>query len=141
MDQTVAIIFAFSAILLFAGLLFVIIALTRRSPKGINVEHYRSQWLDIEKMLRREEPASYSMAILNADSLLDKALRESGFAGQNMGERMRSAQKSWSNADTVWSAHKMRNRIAHESSTKLNYDTARRTLASFKKGLKDLGAI
>ena len=141
MDQTVSIIFAFSAILLFAGLLFVIIALTRRAPKGINVEKYRCDWLDIEKTLQKDIPATYTMAILNADSLLDKALRESGFPGQNMGERMKAAQKSWSNADVVWSAHKMRNRIAHEANTQVNFDTARRTLASFKKGLKDLGAI
>ena len=141
MDQTVTIILFFSAILLFAGLLFAVITFTRRSPKGVNVEKYRCDWLDIEKMVNKDEPTTYAVSILNADSLLDKALQESGFAGKNMAERMKSAHKSWSHADSVWGAHKLRNRIAHESSTKVNYDTTRRALASFKRGLKDLGVI
>ena len=56
-----------------------------------------------------------------------------------MGDRMKKV--NWSNADVVWGAHKLRNRIAHESDVKVNYDTARRALAGFKQGLKDMGAI
>jgi transposase len=56
-----------------------------------------------------------------------------------MGERMKNS--TWSNADAVWQAHKLRNRIAHESDVTVSYDDARRALAGFKLGLKDLGAI
>jgi hypothetical protein len=79
--------------------------------------------------------------VLNADKLLDQALRERGVKGETMGERMKTARESWSNANGVWTAHKLRNQIAHESEVQVSYDDARRALANFKQALKDIGAI
>ena len=141
MDQSVSVILFVAAVLVFAGLLFAIITFTKRGPKGIDVEKYRCQWLDIEKQLSRDQPASYKMTVLHADSLLDKALQDGGFAGQTMAERMKAAQKSWSHVDSVWAAHKLRNKIAHEPDTSVSFDMTRRALASFKRALKDLGAL
>ena len=87
------------------------------------------------------EESSYHLAILNADKLLDQALRQRGFKGETMGERMRSARQIWSNATAVWTAHKLRNQIAHEPEVKISYDQARRSLSAFKQSLKDVGAI
>ncbi len=81
------------------------------------------------------------MVLLNADKLLDQALKERGFSGNTMGERMKSANKIWSNANHVWGAHKLRNQIAHESEIKVSLNMTRRALASFRQALKDLGAI
>jgi hypothetical protein len=139
MDQTLSIIFFFTAILIFGGLLFAVIALARRGPRGLDVEKYRSRWLSIEQQLKRDETHSYQMCVLNADKLLDQALQEKGVSGTTMGERMK--QTKWSNANSVWSAHKLRNQIAHEPDVRLDYDGARRSLAAFKLALKDLGAI
>jgi transposase len=97
--------------------------------------------MTIEQQLKRDEVMTYSMCVLNADTLLDHALKDRGIAGATMGERMKQMQKKWSNANNVWSAHKLRNRIAHEPDVKLDYDNARRALASFKQALKDVGAI
>jgi hypothetical protein len=58
-----------------------------------------------------------------------------------MGERMKSARKTWTNANHVWSAHKLRNRIAHETNVRVSFDETRRALSAFKHALKDLGAI
>lgn len=139
MDQTLSIIFFFAAIFIFGGLLFAVIALARKGPRGLDVEKYRSRWLTIEQQLKRDESHSYQMCVLNADKLLDQALQEKGVTGTTMGERMK--QTKWSNANTVWSAHKLRNQIAHEPDVRLDYDGARRTLAAFKQALKDIGAI
>ncbi len=141
MDQTLSIIFFFTAILIFGGLLFAVIALARRGPRGLDVEKYRSRWMTIEQQLKRDEMSSYPMCVLNADKLLDQALQEKGVSGSTMAERMKSLQSKWSNANNVWTAHKLRNQIAHEPDVRLDYDGARRTLAAFKQALKDLGAI
>lgn len=141
MDQTLSIIFFFAAILIFGGLLFAVIALSRRGPRGLDVEKYRSRWMTIEQQLVRDETNSYAMSILNADKLLDQALQEKGVSGTTMGERMKAMQSKWSNANNVWTAHKLRNQIAHEPDVRLNYEGARRALASFKQALKDVGAI
>jgi hypothetical protein len=122
-------------------LLIVVIALTKKGPSQLDVDKYRLKWLAIEKQLVREQPASSHLAVLNADKLLDQALRERGVRGETMGERMKTAKDTWSNANAVWTAHKLRNQIAHESDVQVSYDDARRALAGFKQALKDIGAI
>jgi hypothetical protein len=58
-----------------------------------------------------------------------------------MGERMKIAKDTWSNANAVWTAHKLRNQIAHEPAVVVSYEDARRALGAFKQALKDIGAI
>lgn len=141
MDQTLSLIFFLAAVLIFGGLLFAVIALARRGPRHLDVEKYRSRWLTIEQQLKRDEESSYHMCVLNADKLLDQALQEKGVTGTTMGERMKQLQTKWSNANNVWSAHKLRNQIAHEPNVRLDYDGARRALGAFKQALRDVGAI
>jgi len=141
MDSPIGVIFFFAAILIFAGILFAVVTLTKRGSSSLDVEKYRTRWMTIEQQLKRDELSSYQMSVLNADTLLDHALKDKGIAGATMGERMKSAQQKWSNANNVWTAHKLRNQIAHEPDVRLDYDGARRALAAFKQALKDLGAI
>ena len=139
MDGMIIIIFA---LILVLGCIFLaLISFSKNGKKYLDVEKYRVKWLAIEQQVKRDEESSYQMAIFNADKLLDQALKERGFAGNTMGERMKTAQKSWSNANHVWTAHKLRNQIAHESDIRINYDTTRRALAAFKQALKDVRAI
>lgn len=128
-------------VLVVGALLIIVITLTKRVPMGLDVEKYRSKWLQIEGSLKRDETSSHHLAVLNADKLLDQALREKGVRGETMGERMKTANASWRNANAVWGAHKLRNQIAHESDVRVTYDDARRALGGFKQALKDLGAI
>lgn len=122
-------------------LLIAVMAISKRGPAHLDIEKYRRRWLTIEQQLMKEQPHSYHLAILNADKLLDHALKERGVKGQTMGERMKNLQGTWSNANAVWGAHKLRNQIAHEQDVSISYDDARRALASFKQALKDVRAI
>lgn len=141
MDQTLSIIFFFSAILIFGGLLFVIVSMAKNSPRTLDVDKYRSRWLAIETKLDRKNEHSYVVCILEADKLLDQALREKGLAGKTMAERMKQCQGKWTNGNGVWAAHKLRNRLAHETDAKIDYDRSRQALVAYKQGLKDVGAI
>lgn len=129
------------SILIIAAMLMTVILLTRRKGAALNVQRYQSRWLAIESSLRRDNHASYHLAVLNADKLVDQALRESGYSGSTMGERMKSADGAWSNSNHIWSAHKLRNKIAHEPDVEVGYELAARSLAAFKQALKDLGAV
>lgn len=131
----------FAGILIVGVLLIVVITITKKGPAQLDVDKYRSRWLSIEQQLKRDDPHSYQVAVLNADKLLDQALKERAIKGETMGERMKTLRDSWSNANAVWSAHKLRNQIAHEPDVQVSYDDARRALAGFKQGLKDIGAI
>ena len=139
MDGILIIIFAI--VLVIGGILLAVMSFAKGGRQYLDVEKYRVKWLAIEQSLKEGQEPTYHLAILNADKLLDKALQERGFRGHTMGERMRSAQKTWSHADHIWAAHKLRNKIAHEHDVKVSLDTSRRALAAFKQGLKDVGAI
>lgn len=133
--------FLLAAVLIVAGVLFAVITFTRRGPNQLDMDKYRKKWLEIERELRRDDVRSYHITVLEADKLLDSALKESGAAGETMGERLKARKSEWTNANAVWSAHKLRNQIVHETDLRLNYDDARRALAGFKRALKDVGAI
>lgn len=109
--------------------------------QGLNKQKYQSNWLAIEQKLQPGDIDSQHMAIINADKLLDQALKEVGAKGETMAERLKSKQPIWTNINTVWAAHKLRNQIAHDEKVQVSEDTIRRALASFKKALRDLGAI
>lgn len=121
----------------------ILLAIIHTTPGTgrIDKEKYQSRWLDIEKKLKPGNADSQHMAIMNADKLLDLALKETGSKGATMGERMKNRKGAWSNANAVWAAHKLRNQIAHDENVSISEDTARRALASFKRALKDLGAM
>jgi hypothetical protein len=131
----------FAGVLVVGALLLATIALTRHGSPRLTVEKYRMRWLAIENQLNRDEASSYQLCVLNADKLLDQALRERGIKGDTMGARMKTAQSTWSNANAVWTAHKLRNQIAHEPDVTIRYEDARHALSSFKQALKDVGAI
>ena len=95
----------------------------------------------IKQQLKQEEPSSYQLVILNADKLVDQAMQDRGIKGSNMGERLKNATTVLTDVQKVWTAHKMRNHIAHETDVQITYDDVRFALYNFEKALKDLGAI
>ena len=131
----------FASILIVAGLLYAVIAITKRGAVQLDVDKYRRRWMEIEHKFDRNNAATYPMAVIFADKLVDAALREKGFKGETMGHRMKQATSTWSNVNAIWTAHKLRNKLAHEADAEVSYDEARRALSSFKQALKDLGAI
>ena len=140
MDSNPAGIFILVAVLIAAVVGVVYLMVMSKQP-ALNVQRYQTKWLEIENSVRRDNSASWQLAIINADKLLDQALRDRRYKGQTMGERMKSAQKTWKNANHVWGAHKIRNQLAHEVNAIVSYDITLRSLSAFKQGLKDLGAI
>lgn len=139
MDQSL--VFMLASILLIGVALFAVMTFSKQGKQHLNVDYYRSKWLSIEKQLKSDEPSSFHLVILNADKLLDQALRERGFKGQTMGERLKSSVSIFSNRNSVWMAHKLRNQIAHETDVRVSYDNAKDAMAGFKQALQDVGAI
>lgn len=129
------------AIIIVAIFVFLAIALTGKRGHRFNVEDYQARFLAIENKLNKENSASFVLAVINGDKLLDKALIEMGVPGKTMGDRLKRVDDKLTDKDAVWRAHKLRNVIAHESDYELSYRQAANALAIYKKALKDLGAI
>ena len=134
--------------LLFIGItvvgLIVVAIMSRfvRKKIGLDPAYYAKEWQKIEKLSGMGE-TGWHVAIMHADKLLDQALKTRDFHGETAGERLASATKShlFRYSDRVWNAHKLRNRLAHETEVRLNQVQVRRSLNAYKAGLKDAGAL
>lgn len=121
-----------------AGLLFLMGAGAKR--RGLNSEWYMQQWRGIE-LQAQDGATGRSLAIINADKLLDKAMQDLGYKGQSMGERLKRHPQQFQDINAIWSAHKLRNKIAHEHNFHLSDLEAARALEQLKTGLRNLGAL
>lgn len=133
--------FILIAVLLIATVGVLFLVFSGKNNTRLNVKKYQTQWLSIENSISRANESSWQVAIFNADKLVDQALREHRIKGKTMGERMKAAEKMWSNVNHIWSAHKIRNQLAHETTATLSYEVTLRALSAYKQALKDLGAI
>ena len=129
------------AILILAIFIFVAILLTGKRKYTFNREAYQAKFLTIENKLVQTSPATWTVVIIEADKLLDKALIEMGVPGKTMGDRLKRSGDKFKNLNGVWRAHKLRNAIAHESGFEISYKQASNALNIYKDALKDLGAI
>lgn len=136
-----SLIFLLIAIVIVGVLVFIAVSITSKRRYSFDKEDYQVDWLKIENSLAKDNKQSYNAAVIDADKLLDKALNEMGIPGKTMGERMKRSSSYFSQLNSVWYAHKMRNQIAHEHGFSVDYNQAKHALSSYKQALKDLGAI
>ena len=130
------------AIAIVGVLILISISATKRRGHAFDKENYQVDFLRIENSLDRNNEASYAMAIVEGDKLLDRALCEMGVQGRTMGDRLKKIGKEkFSQLNAVWQAHKLRNQIAQESGFHPEYRQGEHALAIYKQALKDLGAI
>lgn len=134
-----SIVFLIVAILFGLVVLFILSRLVKHKPRRLNQQYYQKKWLEI--LARVKTYDGMILAVIDADKLLDEALRKRNYRGKTMGERLVAAQHEISDNDAVWHAHKMRNRLVHQSTVRLRKNEAKNALAGFRKGLKDLGAL
>lgn len=121
------------------AILGLITFLARRPRKDLDRKYFQAQWRELQKGLNRSE--TWPMAVIQADNLLDQALKKRRFKGKTMGERMVSAQRSFSDNDSAWFAHKLRNRLVHEVNVKLTEKEVKNALVGLRQALRDLGAL
>ena len=129
-----------TGVLVIAVALFAGIGQLNRKRSGLDQAFYQSQWKKIEGLKTNGE-SGWHMAVLEADKLLDHALKARLVSGETMGDRLKNARGIFMNNDKVWQAHKLRNRLAHEHGVQLSATATDQALRGFKAGLKDLGAL
>lgn len=111
----------------------------KRRPRRLNQAFYQEKWQTLQGLLK--DRSTWPLAIIDADKLLDDALKRTHYKGKTMGERLVSAQRDISDNDGVWFGHKLRNRLVHESNVKLTEKMVKEALLGIRAALKDLGAL
>lgn len=111
----------------------------KRPKKELDKQHFRSKWKEMQKLCAKTE--TWGMAVIQADSLLDEALKKKKFKGKTMGERLVSAQRTLTNNDGVWFGHKLRNQLVHQTDVALREKDIKHALVGIGQAMKDLGAL
>lgn len=129
---------AFIIIIVIAIAILVAINLSAKNiPKGIDKQYFMHEWSDISVAFKDEK--TRSMSIISADKLLDEALKCLAYKGSTMAERLVSAKTKLKDKDSVWKAHKLRNKIVHEPKFAVNEAQAKEALKGYYRAFKDLG--
>lgn len=131
--------FLIAIIILGVIFLAVIGWLSKKRPYSLKKDYFESQWMEL--LAKVKTPEGMVLAVIDADKLLDEALRHSHFHGKTTGERLVAAQRKLTDNDAVWYAHKLRNRLVHEPNVRLKKNEAQTALTGFKQALHDLGAL
>jgi len=101
------------------------------------------RWVETIQYISSTNPADWKLAIIEADSMLEALMADLGFAGQTLGEKLRSAtQETFPQLTTAWEVHAIRNRIAHEGlAFEISHYEAKRTIALYENIFRQYGFI
>lgn len=159
---TIKIISAVVSILAIVGTLYVIIRSSSLRPSFRDREEFQEitvsmdeekrdasyaptlqeAWTSITQRLEQATDQDAALLIIEADALLDQALKALRIPGATFGERLKYISgPDFKSTDDVWEAHKIRNQIAHEGSVGVHYSDAVYALGKFEKALKELEMI
>ncbi len=113
----------------------------KHRPGHVDRELVRQRWTTIKHIAQNNGGVGLRNAVSEADKLLDHVLKQRGFRGETMAERLKAAQSQFSDRNAVWRAHKLRNALVHEVEFDLVASQVREALADFERALKDMGAL
>lgn len=102
-----------------------------------------SRWADVEQHVLSENPNDWRLAIIEADIMLDEMLRNAGYVGTSIGEKLKTAnQASFKTIRDAWDAHMIRNQIAHAGSDfVLTKRTAQETILKYERVFREFNII
>ncbi len=114
-----------------------------RHQAAVDVQEVAKRWSDIQTSIGLGGATHFGSAVVSADKLLDYVLRQKGYHGETMGERLRSAQPDFTSNtyNQVWQAHKLRNTLVHEVEGEVLSFQAKEAINSFERALRELGAL
>lgn len=133
-------------ILVFIFLAAGIVRLIRSNAKSsdwetLNRQKFTATWKEIEGLAKQGSAAGRKLAVIEADKLLDHALKGVGFPGETMADRLKVAQYQHPKIKDVWTAHKWRNQLVHEQDFHLSERQTHEALRAFEAVLRSLRAL
>lgn len=117
-----------------------------RDEEKLYDQHFRGQTKNnrLDDMLLHStssQPNDWKLAIIEADIILDDLLKKKGYAGNSLGERLKSiSPNQLESLQDAWEAHKVRNRIAHEGTDFiLTQRMAQETVTKYQRVFNEFG--
>lgn len=105
----------------------------------IKIAEKNNRWKHIEELIKSYNVNDWKQAIIEADIILEEMLDKMGYDGVSIGDKLKKVERSdFITLDKAWSAHRVRNQIAHEGQNfKLSREVAERTIKEFESVFKE----
>lgn len=114
--------------------IIVVYVVYRRSRKKLSkriINEIRDSW----KQIIRQKDKRH--AVMDADKLLDHTLAQMGLTG-SLGAKLKKSPNLFKDINIIWSAHKIRNNIAHQMNYQVSERTYKSSMLAFKQAFQDL---
>lgn len=101
------------------------------------------QWQLVKAHLESDNPNDWKLAIIEADIMLERVLKDAGYAGNSVGEMLKSASPTnFTTLQDAWDAHIIRNKIAHEGSDfVVTHRIAKEAITKFQRVFHEFGVM
>jgi len=92
------------------------------------------KWQKVLVHINSTNPSDWKLAILECDIMLADILEKMGYMQDSIGEKLKAVEPSdFTNIESAWEAHKIRNAIAHEGSDfMMNEREAKRVIGLYE---------
>jgi hypothetical protein len=99
-------------------------------------------WLKIMSRLNANLESEFKLALIEADDVLDKALKAQGFQGETMGDRLKQITPDiLVNVEEIKEAHKIRNDIVHDPDYHLTRVVVQKALDCYEETLRNFNLL
>ncbi len=147
-------------VLLLIGFIYSVVRATHYHPNYTKSSHHgdaahggvhmptlreialRERWRAIEKKFAVGTPESARLAIIEADALVDTALKGMQIPGEHLADRLTNLDEgSIKSMSRVWRAHRLRNDLVHTPGFVVSTPDAQRTMDDYEAFLKEMEVI
>lgn len=103
---------------------------------------FNENWQGIRGLMNSVNASDWNMAILRADAQLDDTLAHLGYDGDTLADRLKIVDPTkLQSMDRVWSAHRLRNAIAHDPLQQYTREMMMHALESYEIAFKEIGML
>lgn len=102
----------------------------------------KARWEEVLRHLSSFREGEWKFAIVEADKLVNDVLRDAGFKGETIGEKLKAiTTEQLQSINALWDAHKLRNLVVHDSDFKIKHREVRRAIEQYEKALRELHVL
>ena len=114
----------------------------KKKESPINMKLFASRWERVMTEAPKAPPQSYVLSIIEADKLVDDALKLIGLEGEHLADRLQKLRtEDYPTLDRLWRAHRVRNELVHTPDFGIDEGDAEDVLKVYGKFLKEIGAL
>lgn len=111
-------------------------------PKVFEKQILIRKWKKVKKGMKKDFEDQWKLSVIEGANLIDRVLRESGYGGDNLGERLTQVDKEEIiNLDDLIKAEIISRDVVRDPDYHLTREKAEEIIAVFGRSLKDLNIL